>query len=550
MVLIPKSLRQGVLLVCNAVLCIALALPIVAQIPVLSDSNTASPTPQPERTPDPLRRDTPRGTITSFIRSAHDGDFVAAARYLQLRLRQEPDAATLAQNLNELMDRYYQQPVSVISDSPEGAIDDGLPLDREKVGPLIIGDQEFYIELERVSDSKLGQIWLISSETLDQVPALHSAIERTWAERAMPDVLVRNTIFGLSYAQLVVWAASILIPILLLWFVFQIAVAVARWFIEDPARRRRLDAWYAGIRWPLIFVLALAFHLASLYVPGFPLRFRITYSRIVVVLLIVAIAWLIRRLLTLTFDYMRSKMQRRERASTRSLMLLGERVVKLLVMLVAALLILIIVGVETSTALAGLGIIGVALALGAQKTVENFLGGVFLLTDRALAVGDLCSISNRLGFVEDITLRSVRLRTLEQILLSIPAGVLSQDTIENFSTRGKILMQTTLRLRYGTSAEQLRAILVGIRALIAENLQIESEGSRVRLVEFGIRTIEIELFAYILTADILEFMDVREHVLLEIAEVVEGEGSGFASPEIVDLTVESALANDKQRTRP
>jgi MscS family membrane protein len=185
--------------------------------------------------------------------------------------------------------------------------------------------------------------------------------------------------------------------------------------------------------------------------------------------------------------------------------------------------------VDTGTALAGLGIGGVALALGAQRTVENFLGGVFLLSDKAIAVGDFCNIADRRGWVEDITLRSVRLRTLEQTLVSIPAGTLAQAGIENFATREKILAQTTLRLRHGTSVDQLRRILHGIRNLLDEDRRLEP-GSRIRLMDFGQTAIELELFAYVLTADFPEFLSVREELLLKIAAIVEAAGSGFAQP--------------------
>jgi MscS family membrane protein len=205
--------------------------------------------------------------------------------------------------------------------------------------------------------------------------------------------------------------------------------------------------------------------------------------------------------------------------------------------------------VNTKTALAGLGIGGVALALGAQKTVENLLGGVFLLSDRALAVGDTCSISNRVGVVEDITLRSVRLRTLEQTLLSIPAGTLSQASVENFATRAKILAQTTLRVRYGTTAEQLRSILTGIQRLIAENSKIDTASSRVRLVNFGERAVEIELFAYVLTTDFSEFLAIREDLLLQAVAVVESSGSGFAQPTEF-VYIDHRVAGDGQPREP
>jgi len=211
-------------------------------------------------------------------------------------------------------------------------------------------------------------------------------------------------------------------------------------------------------------------------------------------------------------------------------MLLGEKLLKVLVVVVAILAILTIAGVNTKTALAGLGIGGVALALGAQKTVENFLGGVFLLSDRVLAVGDVCSISNRVGTVEDITLRSVRLRTLDQTLVSVPAGVLAQAGIENFASREKILAQTVLRLRYGTSADQLNGILAGVRESLATNPKIEKGSARIRLINFGERALELELFAYVLTADFAEFLAVRDGLFLDVASIVEASGSAFAQP--------------------
>jgi len=464
---------------------------------------------------------------------------------MQVTARQRPNTETLARGLGELMDRYYQAPVSAISNSPEGSLNDGLPLERERIGPLAIGGEDIYVELARVEDREAGRIWLISSETLSQVPALRTSIEETWVERVMPEVLSEHTVLGISLAQLIAWAASIGIPLLLLALVSLIAVFLARKKTTgDPVRRRRVDSWYADLRWPSIYVLTLGLHLASLSWLGFSLKFRIYYARFVAVLLVVALAWWIRRLVKLFFDYTRSRMRGREHAGARSLLLLGERLFRVLVILVAIFLILTLVGVETRTALTGLGIFGVALALGAQKTVENVLGGIFLLGDKALAVGDMCSISNRLGTVEDITLRSVRLRTLEQTLLSIPAGVLSQDSVENFSARGKILARTTLRLRYGTSTEQLRAILDGIHLLLAGNPQIESGTFRVRLVDLGERAIEVELYAYVLTADIPEFLAVREDLLLQVVGIVEAAGSGFARPELVEVPARGEQSTD------
>jgi len=507
----------------------ALAQPVVAQIPGLGASKILTP-PQQEQLEDPLGRTTPRRTITAFIRAVDRDDFVSAARYMQVAENQRRNTERLARDLKTLVDRYLSQTLTSISDSPDGALDDGLPIDRERVGPLTIGNTKTDVTLVRVTDPQYGPIWLISSDTLAQIPALRGAIAPTWAERVMPEPLVNRELFGISVAQWLVLAGALVAPLIVLRLAAGVFIVLARWIFSHAARRRELEVWYAGLRWPLIITLGLAIHLMWLPFLGLPLTFRIGYARIALVVAVIAFMWLMRRLLTLGFARARSMVWGKDRTSTQSLMLLGERLLKALVVLVAMMAILIIAGVDTKTALAGLGIVGVAVALGAQKTVENVLGGLLLLSDRAFAVGDTCNISNRVGQVEDITLRSVRLRTPEQSLVSIPAGVLAQAGIENFASREKIPVQTTLRLRYGTSVEQLRRILEDIRKLLDQEPRLEKESSRIRLVNFGDRAVELELFTYVLTPDFPEFMAVREALLLEIAAVVEAAGSGFAQP--------------------
>jgi MscS family membrane protein len=102
--------------------------------------------------------------------------------------------------------------------------------------------------------------------------------------------------------------------------------------------------------------------------------------------------------------------------------------------------------------------------------------------------------------------------------------------LENFATRQKILAPSTLRLKYGTTAEQLRLVLDGIHKLLLDTRKVETETARIRLVNFGVNAIELELCAYLLTADNMEFLAIRENVLLQIAAIVESAGTHFATP--------------------
>jgi MscS family membrane protein len=513
----------------SLVLLVWLAVQAAGQALKLGGSQGQTPAAQ-EKAADPLGRSTPRGTFTGFLRAVHRDDFVSVARFMQVNAKEKPNTEALARELSQLMDRYFTESLNRISDSPTGDVDDGLPLDRERLGLLKIGDKKFEIILVRIDDPESGLIWLISSDTLAQVPGMYGAMEKTWIERRMPEGWLNHSFLGITAAQWSVWGTSIGIPLFLLWLLSHLLLRLMRRMPGDLSRPKLVEFWFASIRWPSICVSTLAIHIVSVFFLGLSLAFRVIYVRSLIILLIAAVTWLLRRMLALLLERVRFSMRLRGQAGTASLILLGQRVINVLMIVVAIFAILTITGVDTKTALAGVGIGGVALAFGAQKTIENLLGGVFLLTDKALAVGDSCCISNRVGTVEDITLRSVRLRTAEQSLLSIPAGVLSQANIENFATRSKILAQANLRLHYGTTAGQLRLILEGVHKLLVNNPKIERETARIRLVGFGDCAIEVELFAYVLTSDYLQFLSVREDLLLQVAEVVESWGSGFAMP--------------------
>ena len=500
--------------------------------PAPAHGQIAKPPPQqaaPTQTEvDPLGRNTPRGTISGFTSAVHREDFVAAAAFMQLTARQRPNVDTLARTLTSLLDEYFTRPVGALSGSPAGITTDGLPLDRERI-TLSLPSGPVDVVLQRV-ESPQGGLWLISSETLTKVPGWGRTLEASWIDRSMPESLVTRTFAGVSWAEWIVWALSIVGPFLLFSLISVVALALTRRTIHDPARRVPLDAWSARLRRLIVAVMAVVTHLALLPWLSITLHSRLVYGRCVLVVLVMLLAVFIWRLMGLSFAQARDVAQRRGKAGTQSLMLVGERLLKVLLVLVSIVILLTLAGVPTTTALAGVGIGGVAIALGAQKSVENLLGAIFLLTDHAIAIGDFCRVGDRVGWIEDITLRSVRLRTLDQTLLSIPAGVLSQANVENFTTRNKIPIQSTLGVRYGTTAQQLRAIVDQIHALIVAHPDLDGSDARIRVASFGDHAIELELFVYVKTADYARFVAVREDVLLAIAEIVESEGSAFARP--------------------
>jgi MscS family membrane protein len=219
------------------------------------------------------------------------------------------------------------------------------------------------------------------------------------------------------------------------------------------------------------------------------------------------------------------------------------------ILIIALLVALAFLGLNVTTALAGLGIGGLAVALAAQKTLENLIGGISLLLDRAIQVGDFCKIGDRVGTVADIGLRSLKLRTLDQNLLVVPNGLLAQMQFENMKARPKLLLQQTFSLRIETQVEQLRFVLDGVEKMLDEDPAVESGSSRLRVTNFAGAAFELELFAFVKTGDFREFTGIRQEIILKIAGIVAAAGTRFAAPtrltyQSEDPGVDTDKAND------
>ncbi|MGA2002278.1 MAG: mechanosensitive ion channel family protein, partial [Terriglobales bacterium] len=208
----------------------------------------------------------------------------------------------------------------------------------------------------------------------------------------------------------------------------------------------------------------------------------------------------------------------------------GERLLAALIVVIAVLSILGILGFNLTTVLAGLGIGGIAIAFAAQKTLENLFGGISVLADEVIRVGDYCRFADRAGTVEDISLRSTRVRTDARTELSIPNGTLATMSIENFTRRNKILFNPVLSIRYDTTGDQLRYLLAEVRRILYQHPMVESGSASIRFANFDPSALRLEIVSYVLTQDSNEFAAVREDLLLRIMQVVERSGTGFAFP--------------------
>jgi MscS family membrane protein len=247
-------------------------------------------------------------------------------------------------------------------------------------------------------------------------------------------------------------------------------------------------------------------------------------------LTIVGAVWLVLSIVDFTERLIQRRFQATGLGEKMALLRLGRRALDVIVVVSGALIVLNVFGIDPTAALAGLGIGGIAVALAAQKTLENVIGGLSLVFDEAVQVGDTVKLGEIVGTVEQIGLRSTRIRTVDRTMLTVPNGQISAASIETVSVRDKFLFRHIVGLRYETSSAELRAVVDGVRAFLVGTTGVEAESVRVRFVRFGPSSLDLELFAYFYAVDWPAFLEIQEGLLLRVMGIVEESGSGIAFP--------------------
>ena len=198
------------------------------------------------------------------------------------------------------------------------------------------------------------------------------------------------------------------------------------------------------------------------------------------------------------------------------------------------------IGIPVFGLIAGAGVGGLAIALAARPTLENFIGALNLLADRPVRIGDLCRFDERhgqgwnpVGTVEEIGLRSTKIRQFDRSLITIPNADLAERNIANLSACETFLLQQRFALLYETTDDQLRYVLAKLRELLhghPKTIHTADDPIRVRFLGFRDHELTVEMRAYIRTTIYSEFLAIQEDIMLRAMQVVKQSGTGFGLP--------------------
>jgi MscS family membrane protein len=488
------------------------------------------PSAKPAAAPvDDFDRGTPRRAVAGFLKAAHEQDYGRAAEYLDLRGLPTDEAKSrgpqLARHLKIVLDQKLPVDIETLSDSPAGHLQDALPPDMEEVGPIATTGGPLHIRLQRVPRKDGIEIWKISAASLAAIPDLYKRYGYGLVGELLPRIFVETEFLNTQLRQ---WLA---LPILV-GLGYALGVLVTSLAL-GPLRRRHselapvLNRFVVGPARLLVIVLFLSLSRR-------PLEFSLTADRILTaleeILLIFAITWLILRAVESCEAIIRSHALRRNKAILLPLLPVLRKSAKILIATLAVVAVLHSFGINVITVLAGLGIGGIAVALAMQRTLGDFIGGITLYADQPVLVGEFCRFGGTVGTVEEVGLRSTRVRTLDRTIVTIPNSEFSNLQIENFTRRERIWYHPTIRLCYETTPDQIRYILVEVHRMLYAHPKVDSTSARIRFAGFGSSSLDLEIFSYVTVTDYGEYLEIAEDLNLRIMDIVAAAGSSLALP--------------------
>ncbi len=187
-------------------------------------------------------------------------------------------------------------------------------------------------------------------------------------------------------------------------------------------------------------------------------------------------------------------------------------------------------GYSVSGLIAGLGIGGLAVAMAAKDTLANLFGSLMILIDRPFNVGDWITFPGGDGVVEEIGLRSTRIRTFAKTVVSIPNQALANATVENHSLMPKRRIKFTLGVTYESTVQQVETLVQRIEDYLQNNADIDQEFMLVKFTTFNDSSLDLFIYCFTVTTDWTQHLSVRQDVNLRVMELVEELGMGIAYP--------------------
>jgi MscS family membrane protein len=475
---------------------------------------------------DHYNRGTPRSTIKHFLNTIRGDDYSAAVHYLDFESVnsniQNMPREEVAKLLKLVLDRSLWIDLPTLSNDQAGFVDDDVAAQRDLVGYIPLKDQEVPFYVQRITRDDGMLIWKIAGISINYLPELYTQYGDGPIGEILTQFIPHMSILGLQLWQWITFLGLIIAALFLAW----LPTKLLAWGIKK--RDLNIGQQLADIiTGPIRVLLAILLFRAGgtlLLSPSLGLiKFMSGYT-----LLIIALIWATLATLNILRDYFANKLIANEREAAAKLLQPLTTMIKIIFFVTAALVWLDNLGFEASTILAGLGIGGLAFALAAQKSIENFIGGVTLYITAPVKVGDFCRVGKYRGTIEDISLRYTKIRTLDRTLVNISNSIFVDLNLENYSKRNRIRYKPEIVLSYNSPLEKTKDVITDIKQLLDDHENICEKPCRVRLSKYLEHGISINVMSYVDTTSFPVYAVASNELNLAILDILSKHGVTLA----------------------
>jgi MscS family membrane protein len=479
---------------------------------------------------DDLHRDTPRSTVSNFLAALRNSDFQTASHYLDFRYLPKSIAnippEELTRKMKVILDRAVWVDLAALSNDPEGYSDDNLPSYREFLAKVELNDKKIVnLLLQKVPGDKGFQIWKFSNRSVAQIPAMYQIHGYTEMEQRFVDVFPEYEILGWQ-----IWQWIIALTIL---FILFIIITIVFWCIAYFLRRKKKpfydilsDFLQGPIRYGIL--LFLSANIIFRYVtPSVTLRSlaQLQTLRLLVIL------WIVFSLIELGKNFAARKLEKRGLQNASVLLRPARTMLRILMLVLVSLVWLDNMGMSIATILTGLGVGGLAFALAAQDTLKNLIGSVIILLDKPYVVGQRIMVAGHDGEVEEIGLRSTKLRLLNGHQSIIPNEMMARTDIENIGRRPHIRRKDTIALPYDTPLAKVKEAVTIIRGILDNHEgMVKGKPAQVYFASFQRDSLGIVMCYWYHPAEYWNYMAFSQKVNEQIMEQFEANNISFALP--------------------
>lgn len=468
---------------------------------------------------------TPLKTFLALRKSTQIYDWKESAKYLDLRFIEPAISQQEAESrIRKLQIIWKQQKVldlSTLSNMPEGHKKDNLPVYRDLVGYLNTQRGKVPVYLQRVPDGKGGKVWKISNTIVAKIPDLWDELGYNPKIESISNYLPEFDVFGLQNWQFI----GLLLIVVFSW----ILSGLLRFFLQKffSLLKNYNENMLRFIRIPLRLFLFFTFINLSIGSLGLSVDTRVWLESGILNYLAGIFLALGAIELVMAIVINKSGKNKQSLAVIRPLV----TILKIVTVIIIILSWFEKAGYNVATILTGLGIGSLAVALAAQKTLENVFGAFTLYLAKPIKSGDFCQFDNISGTVEEIGLRSTRIRKLDRSVVYVPNSVFASSSVENISEIDRRLYNKELRITLETSPEQIRRLLTTLRELISTHSKTLDTDARIRFEDIERDCFLITIYTYLDTAVLTEYKAITEDLNLKILEILSNEKVRLAIPE-------------------